>query len=308
MQGVSFDKIYKLPPKRRYFNVSVLWIFYYPYLVRLLYRLRVRHEAVTLTSLAFGLAGGLFILRPGYGNLLAAAICVHLKDLFDASDGSLARLQGTTNRIARFLDSLSDALAITWLLAALALRFYSEVGPAVIAEAAAAWLSIFLQCSYFNYYLVAYTRLVSETNVRLDERMTEEDRRLYAEATKRFLLAAFQRAYAAVYGWQDKLIAAVDRIALRRAWGLRPEELSPEQREAWYGDKRLLTLNSPLCFGTHLFILVLCLLLARPRLFYYIVIFAMNPFLALNITCRQVLEAGLLPQRGERSSRGEGVR
>ena len=109
--AIDIEKAFKLPKEHRYFNISVLWIYYYTGIVRLLYRLNIRHEAVTLMSLMFGIAAGLFLLRPGYHSLLLSALFVHLKDIFDASDGSLARMKGQTNRIARFLDSLCDFAA-----------------------------------------------------------------------------------------------------------------------------------------------------------------------------------------------------
>lgn len=285
--AIDMEKAFKLPKERRYFNVSVLWIFYYTRVIRVLYRLNVRHEAVTLASLMFGIAAGVFLLRPGYHNLLLCALFVHLKDIFDASDGSLARLKGQTNRIARFLDSLCDLAAITWLLAALAVRTYPQAGPAVVAIAAAAWGSIFMQCSYFNFYLVSYTKLYGTTNVRTDERATDGDAGAYARWWKRALLLSLQRIYAVMYGWQDRIVAAVDRTSFRRACGTAPEGQAGERFEQWYGDKRLMTLNSPLCFGTHLFIFIVCALLSRPEMFYYIVIFPGNALLLLNIAVRE---------------------
>lgn len=298
--AIDIEKAFKLPRERRYFNISVLWIFYYTRIVRLLYRLNVRHEAVTLMSLMFGIVAGLFLLRPGYHNLLLSALFVHLKDIFDASDGSLARMKGQTNRIARFLDSLCDFVAITWLLAAIAIRTYPHVGPAVAATGAAAWISIFLQCSYFNFYLVSYTKLYGTTNVRTDEREPDDDAELYAAMWKRSLLLSLRRIYAVVYGWQDRIVAAVDRISFHRAnqaAHVRPDAVpDAERRKRWYGNKQLMTFNSPLCFGTHLFIFILCALLSRPEYFYYTVIFPGNAFLLLNVFVRERKYRTLLQQ------------
>lgn len=288
---IDMERAFKLPKERRYFNISVLWIFYYTRVIRLLYRINIRHEAVTLLSLASGIAAGIFLLRPGYSNLVLFALFAHLKDVFDASDGSLARMKGQTNRIARFLDSLCDFVAISWLLAALAIRLYPQFGPAVIPVACAAWISIFLQCSYFNFYLVSYTKLYGATNVRTDERRTGEDKRLYGAGWKRILLFVLQRLYAAAYGWQDRLIATVDRASYRRAAGEHGADAwdgaGEHRRERWYGDAQLMTLASPLCFGTHLFIFIVCALLSYPGLLYYIVILPGNVLLVLNIYIRE---------------------
>jgi phosphatidylglycerophosphate synthase len=275
----DLDKAFKLPRSARYFNVSVLWIFYYTHMIRALYRTKIRHEAVTLISFFFGVAAGVMFLQEGYFALVAAALFVHLKDLFDACDGSLARLRGQTNRIARFLDSLCDFAAITWIIVALAIRLYPEFGPSAAVLALLAWISLFLQCSYFNYYLVAYTKLFGTTNVRHDERPTADDRTAYSAAWKRRVLLVFQYLYKIVYGWQDRLMAAADKKGIERLYRKPPERLTEAERAAWYGDKRLLTLNSPLCFGTHLFMLIVASLLSFPQLFLYTVVIAGNVYL-----------------------------
>jgi phosphatidylglycerophosphate synthase len=282
----DLSKAFKLPKSARYFNVSVLWIYYYTHVIRALYRIKIRHEAVTLISFMFGVAAGIMLLDDGYRALVVAALFIHLKDLFDACDGSLARLRGQTNRIARFLDSLCDLLAITWIITALAVRLFPSHGPAVIALAAFCWLSLFLQCSYFNYYLVAYTKLFGKTNVRHDESPTAADKDIYSVAWKRYMLLFFQNVYNVVYGWQDRLVAAADESSIRRLYKRDPEQLTEAERRAWYGDRRLLTLNSPLCFGTHLFVLIIASLLSSPEFFLYAVATAGNGYLFFNYLYR----------------------
>lgn len=282
----NIEESFKLPREHRYFNISVLWIFYYTGVIKLLYRTRIRHEAVTILSLGCGILGGLFLLRPGYGNLLLAALLFHFKDIFDASDGSLARLQKKTNRIARFLDSLCDMTAMTWLILALGMRSYSIMGYGVVGLCIITWFSMFIQCSYFNYYLVCYTELFGKTNVRTDERIMEGDRKLYNDLPRRVLLLLLQRAYGAAYGWQDRLIAAWDLWSRRRTLGSYGDS-EDTAREGWYGDKAMMTLSSPLCFGTHIFLFILMAVLSRPEFFYYIVIFPLNGLLILNALYRE---------------------
>ncbi len=285
-RGPDLDKAFKLPKSARYFNVSVLWINYYTHIIKALYRIKIRHEAVTIISFLFGIAAGIMFLVEGYVALVIAAVFIHLKDLFDACDGSLARLRGQTNRIARFLDSLCDFSVITWMIAALAIRLFPSLGAGAIILAGFSWLSLFLQCSYFNYYLVAYTKLFGTTNVRHDESPTMEDRNVYSVAWKRNMLLFFQYIYKAVYGWQDRLIEAADARSIRRVYGRLPERLTESERNIWYGDKRLLTLNSPLCFGTHLFILIVASLLSSPEYFLYTVVAAGNGYLLFNYLYR----------------------
>jgi hypothetical protein len=46
--------------ERRYFNISVLWIFCYERLIQALHHLRVRHVVATPASIGSGLAAGAY--------------------------------------------------------------------------------------------------------------------------------------------------------------------------------------------------------------------------------------------------------
>jgi len=70
---------------------------------------RVTADQVTLISLLIGLAAGhLFVYTSPALNALGFGLFI-VSDLFDSADGQLARLRGTSTRIGRALDGLSDA-------------------------------------------------------------------------------------------------------------------------------------------------------------------------------------------------------
>ncbi len=94
---------HKLPPAYRYLNISTLWIPYYRLVIRAFYRLHIRHEVATALSIGCGLAAAWLIVGlPASGGFVAAAVLVHLKDVFDATDGAVARMTGTGHRFGRF--------------------------------------------------------------------------------------------------------------------------------------------------------------------------------------------------------------
>jgi len=84
------EKSEKFAPSDRYVNISVFWIFYFRQVIRLFYGLRVPHEAVTVTAIGVGLLSARLFYEE---HLIAAAVAIHLKDIFDACDGALARLR-----------------------------------------------------------------------------------------------------------------------------------------------------------------------------------------------------------------------
>jgi phosphatidylglycerophosphate synthase len=75
--------------------------------------------APPVVVLASGAAGVAAAVELGRSSLLAAALLVQLKTLFDNADGQLARLTGQTSAFGRYLDSEVDLLVNAALFAAL---------------------------------------------------------------------------------------------------------------------------------------------------------------------------------------------
>lgn len=281
VSAVDFDSIHKLSPGWRYFNISVLWIFYYQWLIRLLYRLRIRHEVVTSLSILTGLFGAWLIMyAESAGEFLFAAVMVHAKDVFDACDGALARLTGTGHRLGRFLDTIGDGVVFTAWIATCCLRATAGgmAVPVAIAWSIAAWLSLFLQCSYFNFYQLHYIRMSgAELTSRLDER----------EEPARGTVAMLAGLYEVWFGWQDRLISRFDR------WQRCRIGLPPNPKETvnapWFGRRSFMVANSALCFGTHTFVLVVCLLLQSPFWFIPVVTIGMNIYWGGIVLARLVV-------------------
>lgn len=279
--AVDFDSVHKLPRGWRYFNISVLWIFYYEWVIRLLYRIRLRHEVVTTLSILSGLAGAWAVVRADSpGAFIVAAILVHAKDVFDACDGALARLTGTGHRLGRFLDTIGDGVVFTAWIAACCLRAAAEgMNPTVaFIWGVAAWLSLFLQCSYFNFHQLHYIRIAGAgLTSRLDER---------GEAS-RGAVSVLAGLYDLWFGWQDRLIAHLD-LWQRRSVGLACDVSDPRNLR-WYGHRGFMIANSALCFGTHAFILVVCLLFQSPFCFVPMVTIGMNIYWVGIVLARLVV-------------------
>jgi phosphatidylglycerophosphate synthase len=284
---IDLERAHKIPASKRYFNISVIWIFYRSFVLRLMYWLRVPHELVTLASIGSGLLSALMFYQ---GKLIPAAILLHFKDVFDACDGSLARLTGRGHLIGRYLDSLGDFLVLTSVVFAIGLHAYSLGQQHCLAWGVAALFSIFIQCSFFNFYQIAYVEQfgIDSLNSKRDE--TDRDDldigALFGPA--RLLLKLLRFAYIVVYSWQDRLVAAVDNTLLKRCVNC--------TRTDWYGDKLLMVLQSPLCFGTHIFVLIVSALLGRPEYGLVFVVTVMNLYLLFVLYYRRSHFLGRLPQ------------
>ena len=177
---MSFDveKMHKLPPGARFFDINDLWYFSNRWVVRFLYPLPVTANQITVLSLVLGLAAAGFYLVETPDALIVAAIFFYGKIYFDNVDGNLARARGEVSRIGRFLDSLIDFVVTTLVYAAVTFRLVREAGDVSLwILGLAALLSCFVQCSYFVYYLVNYTDTFgSYEKNRADESITKNDR------------------------------------------------------------------------------------------------------------------------------------
>lgn len=276
---VDLEKSEKLPPEHRYFNVSTIWIFYFRIAIRILYALRIPHELVTLLSIACGAVSAyLFYV----GALIPAAIMLHLKDIFDASDGAIARLTGRGHLIGRYLDSIGDFAVLTLVMLSIAVAAIPIHGIVFLIWGLIAVFSTFIQCSFFNFYQIAYLDVygVNRLSSKHDERSRSDVADNDFGVPARAFLAVLRFLYAVIYSWQDRLVAKVDSLIAR---------IGPEvARERRYSSKPLMVLQSPLCFGTHIFVIIVAAVFGKPHLSLIFISVFMNIYLVVVLIIRTV--------------------
>lgn len=218
-------------------------------IVRLLYRSPVSADHLTLLSTGAGLLAAAAFLCQGFLWAVLGGVFVELKDVLDSADGQLARARGTESRAGRFLDSIGDFVANILLVAAVSVRLYEEgASTSVFAIGAASFLCMTLRVSFHVYYHTAYLHLSDlYTTNRLTETITTDDRTGEGRLT-----IMLHRVYLALYGWQDTLMASLDR------WMLSGRRISGSALRSWYGDLTALRLGGFLGLATELFVLALC--------------------------------------------------
>ena len=139
-----------------------------------------------------------------------------------------------------------------------------------------ALVSGLLQCSYWVFYYVGYTGWVGAYGKnRPDETITEADREAVASGEVSGAEYFLQRFHNIAYGWQDALIAALDRIS-RRLAGYRENDA---HRERWLADKTFLAWMGPLCVCTNTMALIVFSLFDQLEFFLYLVVAVGNGYL-----------------------------
>jgi hypothetical protein len=98
------------------------------------------------------------------------------------------------------------------------------------------------------------------------------------------IVAVLARIYDLWFGWQDRLIARFDGWQRQRS-GLPNDPLHPAN-DAWFDHRNLMVANSALCFGTHAFVLIVCLVAGSPFWFLPLVVVGMNLYWSTIILTR----------------------
>jgi len=275
---IDFDKMEKLPAGCRFFDVNELWYFPNRWTIRFLYPLPVSANTITWLALVMGLAAAAFYVSNAEMALIWGALFLYGKLFLDNVDGGLARLRGEESRLGRFLDSFSDFAVSVLVYGAITFRMAQDSSnPGFIwMLGLLALVSSLLQCSYWVYYYVRYTDWVgSYQKNRTDEAITEKDRRAVETGEISGTVLFLQRFHIIAYGWQDALIAALDRLS-REAADYQENE---EHRKRWVADKNFLTRMGPLCVCTNAMALVVLSLLNQLELFLILVVFLGNAYL-----------------------------
>ncbi len=287
----SFDRAAKFTAEERFFDVNYLWVPGLRWTVEKLYYTPVRPEFIVFLALLSGITSARFFAEGGYFSSLIGVLFIQLKNFLDTVDGYLARAKGLASRLGRFLDSLADAAVYICLFTGLAISLGESYGalPAFLLSYAA-MLSAFLQCSVYNYYLVSYkTRLRGVGINRTDEGFREEETMRQRESLQGRITLMLQWIYQWIYGWQDRFVAAVDRLMLELAAGRACLPRDAVER-VWYTDKVFLSLVSPLCFGTQILMLSILTLLGRPEQFLWFVITVGNLYALLILLWKAAKE------------------
>ena len=253
-------------------------------IVRAVYPTSLTPNHLTLISTVAGLAAAWCISFPAAAFSVAAAVLIVVKDIFDSADGQLARAKNSGSRRGRFYDSLGDVIVNAALFTGIAHRFGFSTDAVVLAAAGFAGMT--LRVSYHVYYHVMYLHLENKYGLnRPDETFRPED--LAEDPVTRLL----HRLHLFVYGWQDRIMARLDRWCLGRM-----NAGGTAARLQWYGDAIALRISGSIGLATELDLLAVCALLQSLRTYLWLNLFLMNGVLLLSLLYRRLALAPSLPR------------
>ena len=253
------------PAKSRPARELVIAGFFGPLADRLALALVPLRVPPTALVLANGVAGVAAALMLEQDALVAAALLLQLKTLFDNADGRLARASGRVSLLGRYLDTEVDLAVNVVLFAVLG----SVTGEPWLALAAFLALTLVLSVG-FN---------LAELHREAHGRPLPAPPR-----TGSTLEAALEGFYRVVYGPQDRGLRAFSRRRLERL--LADVEDADRRRAATlaYYDRLTMAVLANMGLSTQLVALGACLVLGVPELYLWLAVgcAALLPLLQLR--------------------------
>jgi phosphatidylglycerophosphate synthase len=245
-------------------------------IVRVLYKTRVTPNHVTIASTIAGIIAAGFYLQNGAATTAVAGLMVTVKDLLDSADGQLARAKQQYTRIGRFLDSIGDFVVDATVFGAVGWILFRNSGDAwMLAFAFLGLVGLTLRVSYHVFYQASFLHLEEKYEInRITEEITNDD--LASDA----LTVTLQRTFQLIYGWQDRLMLAID------TW-CREDNSDQQFIVRWYSDYTGLRLSGLLGMGTELFLLMVCSLFNALQTYLILNVFFMNSILIVSILYRR---------------------
>jgi phosphatidylglycerophosphate synthase len=250
-------------------------------IVKLIYRLPITPNQITLFSLGAGLVAAYYFSVGTAGAFIAAGIWYAITNTLDCCDGMLARLQGSGTPLGRLMDGLADWLIAVAIFLGLGVGMEAATGtPVVWYLVVAGGLTSALHAMVFDSRQQEYI-----TNVRGKQRyQTAETDKTKAE------LESLRRSQGS-WGRRAVLQIYLRYLKVQEQVQGQPEnqrQFSPEVYRAC--NRRIMRWWTILGTTTNRSLLILAALFNVPSLFLWVVLIPGNLFLLFM----------LLQQRGVR--------
>ena len=139
------------------------------------YSTKIRPDHLTLIAMVMGILGGFFYSIGSYMTCIAGAIFYLLFNIFDCSDGQLARIKKNGSAFGRLLDGVADYIAAIAIFVGIAIGYSNkpEQPSSMIFLIALAGISIIVQESLVDYFRTRFLDIVLERKDTYNEELEE---------------------------------------------------------------------------------------------------------------------------------------
>jgi phosphatidylglycerophosphate synthase len=217
-----------------------------------------------------GLFGGLFYSAGSYSGCILGALFYLLFNIFDCSDGQLARLKRNGTSVGRLLDGIADYIAAIAIYTGIAIGYSNKTGqPSImLVLLSLAGISIIIQESLVDYFRTRFLDIVLKRKNTFTEGIAEYENEY--EIIKKQKGKWFEKAIIFIYLAYSKLQRTLTSRIKRK------KSFNPTSQD--YFKKNRLIIRFWVFMGPSAKIttLILCSLFCRFDIFFWIVIGGFN--------------------------------
>jgi phosphatidylglycerophosphate synthase len=139
------------------------------------YNTKIKPDHLTLAAMVMGISGGFFYSFGSHLTCIIGAIFYLLFNIFDCSDGQLARIKKNGSAFGRLLDGIADYIAAIAIYAGIAIGYSNnpEQPSLFVFLVALAGISIIVQESLVDYFRTRFLDIVLERKDTYNEELEE---------------------------------------------------------------------------------------------------------------------------------------
>ncbi len=270
----EYKKSLKMIEVEDYFDL----VFFRPLaflLVKLIYPTRITPNQLTYTALVFGIISGILYAKGLPNGFILGAIFFMLYNIFDCSDGQLARLKNSGTHAGRIIDGIADYIATAFVFIGIGIGFANH------QENPSYWwmlivlmgLSSVVQAVLVDYYRNRFLDYVlpRKNNYEAELESYRQEYSLLKNQNNKWLDRVIIKIYLQYCAFQDKFTTKDKKD---NSFNTTPEEYYKKNKTAM----RFWVFT---CSSSEIAILIICSIFNRLDLFLWIILIGFNGLSAI---------------------------
>lgn len=194
-----------------------------------LYPTPVSPNAVTMCSIACGLAAGVCLINQDIAHHMAwAGLFIFLSAVVDCADGQLARMRRTSSNLGRMLDGMADGIVSIVIVAGGAVQILREHSDSLLESVGFSLLIVLtaatgsLHTGSYDHYKNLFLRVTNEKYQEGEDMVTAVARKAREGSDKTFLQRLVWWVYLSYFNTHDRFGLWFDPYTTRRINSLPP--------------------------------------------------------------------------------------
>ncbi len=239
-------------------------------LVISVYRTKLKPDHLTIAAIIMGLIGGFFYSSGSHSGCLFGALFYLFFNVFDCSDGQLARLKKNGTSVGRILDGIADYIAAIAIYAGIAIGYSNKAGQPqfMLLFLALAGVSIIIQESMVDYFRTRFLDIVLKRKNTFTEGIAayENEYKMIKKQKGKW----FEKAIILIYLTYSKLQRTLTSRIKRK------KTFNPTSQDFYKKNRLIIRFWVFMGPSAKITTLILCSLYCRFDIFFWIVIVGFN--------------------------------